>query len=69
MQLIENAFTYLMWLFQISGDFFWLIQWSSQLLEYINKIFAEKHDIFVLICLNKIFIYTKNSDQSYVTAV
>ena len=36
---------------------------------YINKILAKKLDIFVIIYLNDIFIYTKNLGQLYVKAV
>ena len=34
--------------------------------KYFNKIFAEKFNIFVILYLNIILIYTKNSGQSYV---
>ena len=37
--------------------------------EYINKIFAEKLDIFVIIYLDNIFIYTDNNGDGYVAAV
>ena len=33
---------------------------------YINKIFAEKFDIFVIVYLDDIFIYTENKGKSYV---
>ena len=36
---------------------------------YINKIVAEKLDIFVIVYLNDIFIYTKDPGQAYVNAV
>lgn len=36
---------------------------------YINMILAEKHNIFVIVYLNNILIYTKDSDQPYVEAV
>ena len=36
---------------------------------YVNKILAEKFDIFVIIYLNNILIYTKNLGQPYVEAV
>ncbi len=37
--------------------------------DYINKIFAEKPNIFVIVYLNNILIYTKDSNQPYVNKV
>ena len=37
--------------------------------EYINKILAEKLDIFVIIYLDDILIYTKNPSQLHIEAV
>ena len=36
---------------------------------YINKILAEKLDIFVVVYLDNILIYTKNPEQAHVKAV
>ena len=36
---------------------------------YVNKILAEKFDIFVIIYLDDILIYTKDSGQPYVKVV
>ncbi len=36
---------------------------------YINKILAKKLNVFVIIYLNDILIYTKNKDKEYVQAV
>ncbi len=36
---------------------------------YINKILAEKLDIFVVVYLNDILIYTENPGQPHVKAV
>ena len=36
---------------------------------YINKILAKKFDIFVIVYLNDILIYTKNPGQGHVKAV
>ena len=36
---------------------------------YINKILAKKLDIFVIVYLDDIFIYTKHPDQAHVNAV
>ena len=36
---------------------------------YINKILAKKLDIFVIVYLNHILIYTKDLDKAYVNAV
>ena len=37
--------------------------------EYINKIFAKKLDIFVIVYLDDILIYTKDDGDGYVVAV
>ena len=36
---------------------------------YINKILAEKLDIFIIVYLNDILIYTKDLSQQYVEAI
>ena len=36
---------------------------------YINKIFAEKLDVFVIVYLDDILIYTKNEVEGHVQAV
>ena len=36
---------------------------------YINKILAKKFNIFVIICLNDILIYTKDPGQPHIEAV
>ena len=36
---------------------------------YISKIFAEKVDIFVIVYLDNILIYTKNDGDGHVAAV
>ena len=36
---------------------------------YINKILAKKLDVFVIVYLDNIFIYTKDPGQGYVEAV
>ena len=36
---------------------------------YINKILAEKLDIFVIVYLNNILIYTKSEGKEYIEAV
>ena len=36
---------------------------------YINKILVEKLDVFVIVYLNDILIYTKNNGQGHVEAV
>ena len=36
---------------------------------YINKILAEKLDIFVIIYLDDIFIYTEDQNQAHVNAI
>ena len=36
---------------------------------YINKIFTEKLNIFVIVFLNNILIYTKDKTENHVQAV
>ena len=36
---------------------------------YINKILAEKLDVFMIVHLNNILIYIKNKEKKYVKAV
>lgn len=36
---------------------------------YINKIFAKKLDIFIVVYLNKILIYTEDLRQPYVKII
>ena len=36
---------------------------------YINKILVEKLNIFTIVYLNDIFIYTKNEKKDYIKAV
>ncbi len=36
---------------------------------YINKILAEKLDIFIVVYLDDILIYIKDSNQPYIDAV
>ena len=42
---------------------------SASFQNYINKILAKKLDIFVIVYLNDILIYTKDPGQVYVNAV
>ena len=37
--------------------------------EYINKIWTEKLDIFIIIYLDNILIYTKDPGQLYIEAI
>ena len=36
---------------------------------YINKIFAKKFDIFIIIYLDDIFIYTNNNRDGQIVAI
>ena len=36
---------------------------------YVNKILAEKLNVFVIVYLNNILIYTENPSQSHIEAV
>ena len=37
--------------------------------DYINKILAEKLDVFVIMYLDNIFVYTKNEKKVHVKAI
>ena len=37
--------------------------------KYINKISAKKFDVFIIIYLDNIFIYTKNKGKSHVNTI
>ena len=36
---------------------------------YINKILAEKLNVFIIVYLNKILIYTKSKVEEYIQAI
>ena len=42
---------------------------SATFQEYVNKILAEKLDIFVIVYLDEILIYTEDPDKPHVEAV
>ena len=49
--------------------FFGFSNISACFQSYINKMLTEKFDIFVVVHLDDILIYTKNLDQPYIDAV
>lgn len=61
-QIRYNYFKYQMILFGLSN-----LPASFQ--SYINRILAEKFDIFVIIYLDDIFIYTQDPDQGHIEAM
>ena len=48
---------------------FWLSNARASFQDYINKILAEKLNIFVIIYPNDILIYTKNPGQRHIEVV
>ena len=48
---------------------FGLINTLTSFQRYINKIFAEKLNIFVIVYLDDILIYINNDRDRYITAV
>ena len=48
---------------------FGLINAPGSFQNYVNKILAEKLDIFVIVYLNDIFIYTEDPGKAHVKAV
>ena len=49
--------------------FFGLINISASFQGFINKIFAKKFDIFVIIYLDNIFIYNDDDKDSHIAAI
>ena len=48
---------------------FGLLNAPASFQEYINKILAKKLDVFVIVYLDNILIYTEDVGQAYVNAV
>ena len=55
--------------FKYQVMFFGLSNASTSFQSYINKILAKKLDVFVIVYLNDILIYTKDAGQAHVNAV
>lgn len=49
--------------------FFGLSNAAASFQRYINKIFAEKLDVFVIVYLNNILIYIEDPGQLHIEAV
>ena len=49
--------------------FFWLSNTPSSFYDYVNKILTKKLNIFIIIYLDYIFIYTKNARQTHINVV
>ena len=48
---------------------FGLINTPASFQGYINKIFAEKFDIFIIVYLDNIFIYTDDDKKGHIVAI
>lgn len=48
---------------------FRLIKTLATFQKYINKILVEKLDVFVIVYLDNIVIYTKNKENGYIKAI
>ena len=55
--------------FEYQFMFFGFFNVPASFQGYVNKIIAEKLDIFVIMYLNEILIYTKNAGQGHVETV
>ena len=55
--------------FKYQVMFFGLINASASFQEYVNKIFAKKLDIFDIVYLYEILIYTKDDRIDHVAAI
>lgn len=42
---------------------------SASFQEYINKILAEKPNIFIIVYLNNVFIYIDDDKDDYITII
>ncbi len=58
-----------LWSFRISGHTFWIDQRTITFQCYINKILAEKLNVFVIVYFDDMLIYTENEAKKHVQAV
>ncbi len=66
---MKNGFLYQIRSFRISGHAFGLSNALINFHGYINKIFAKKLDIFLVVLLDNILIYTEDLGQPNVNVV
>lgn len=66
---MENGFQDLIRSFRVPGDVFWFFNAPASFQGYINKILAKKLDVFVIVYLDDILIYTKDPGQGQIKAV
>ena len=52
--------------FEYQVMYFQLSKALSSFEGYINKILAKKLNIFIIVCLNDIFVYIKDLSQGYI---
>ena len=60
------AFKIWYYYFKYQVIFFGLSNTTATFKRYVNKILAKKLDIFIIVYLNNILIYTKNLGQSHI---
>ena len=55
--------------FQYQVMFFSVFIIFANFQDYINKVLVEKINIFIIIYINNIMIFIKNTSQSYIKAI
>ena len=66
---MEDGFPDLIRPLQVPGNAFGLSNVLTSFQGYINKILAEKVDIFIIVYLDDIFIYIEDLGQAYINTV
>ena len=65
---MKNRVQNLIWPLRIPSDNFNPTNTPTSFQKYINKIFAEKLDIFIIVYLDNILIYIENGRNGHITA-
>lgn len=66
---MKNDFQNLLQLLRVPDNAVYLTNAIAMFQSYINKILVEKLDIFVIVYLDNIFIYTEKEEKKYMGAV
>ena len=66
---MENSLPNAVRPFQVPGYVFWFFNAPASFQGYVNKILAEKLDVYIILYLNNILIYIKDAGQGHMEAV
>ena len=66
---MENGLQDLIRLLQVPGDAFWIIQRLGQHPGLHQQDFGQKLDVFIIVYLDNILIYTEDESQGHIEAV